>query len=215
MPTIGLHDAVTVNATDTDGVESVTIYVAMGSNPIEMVYASTTGGEAAGAATFDPRFTDTVRNVVTDGFEYVFQRDGGWRSATMDVTAVVVDAAGEMTVSTTSFTVTDPATLAVLDVLPADFGTDAAAAKHMPVTFTVRGAVHVLVALRYANSSERVIAYDDGFQGAWAAASSAVVDDVDLDFSIIPNGGWQASIACLSIIATDDLGNAINFGDEP
>lgn len=210
-----LHEEVTVHVDDTDGVKSVSIWLTMGSNPRELVYVSNTGGEDTGVGSFDTRYLDTARNAVTDGFEYVFKRSGGWRALSFTVRTVVIDTAGEMTVEEVEFDVVDPAELAVLDLLPTDFGTDVAVAKHTPVTFRVRSAAHVLIALRYSNSSERVIAYDDGFQTAWSASSSAVVDDVDLVFSIIPNGGWQASIGCLSIVATDDLGNAINFGDEP
>lgn len=104
--------------------------------------------------------------------------------------------------------------LAILNVAPSDFGTDAALAKHTPITFTVRGSSHVLVALRYENSSERVIAYDDGFQDAWGASSSTAVDGDDLNFTMLPNGGWQGSIGCFSIIAVNDSGDALNFGDE-
>ncbi len=106
--------------------------------------------------------------------------------------------------------------LSIINMAPADFGADVAVAKHTPITFTVHGgASHVLVALRYENSHERVIVYDDGFQPGYTAASFAdVVDDENIDFSVIPNGGWLGSIGCFSVIAVDDSGNAINFGDE-
>lgn len=105
--------------------------------------------------------------------------------------------------------------LAVLNMAPADFGTDPAVAKRTPITFTVRGSSHVLVALRYANSSDRVIVYDDGFMPPYSAASlTEVVDDENIDFTVLPNGGWSGSIGCLSVIAVDDKGNALNFGDE-
>lgn len=104
--------------------------------------------------------------------------------------------------------------LAILNVSPADFGADAAIAKHTPVTFTVRGSAHVLVALRYENSSERVIAYDDGFQAAWGATSTTEVVGDDINFTMLPNGGWQGSIGCFSIIAVSASGETLNFGDE-
>lgn len=106
-------------------------------------------------------------------------------------------------------------TLAVLNMLPADFGTDPAVAKRTPVTFTVRGSSHVLVVLRYKNSHERIVVYDDGFEDGYDARSSvAVVDANNLDFVVLPNGGWRESIGCLSVIAVSDDGEAINFGDE-
>lgn len=105
--------------------------------------------------------------------------------------------------------------LAVLNMAPADFGTDPAVAKRTPITFTVRGSSHVLVALRYEHSRDRVIVYDDGFMPPYQAASlTEVVDDENIDFVVLPNGGWQDSIACLSVVAVDSAGNAINFGDE-
>lgn len=218
-----LHEAVTVHVDDVDGIATVAIWLEMGSNRRELVYASDTGGEQVGVGIFSDFFASTARNVVTDGFEYVFARIGGWRSDPIVIHVVTTDAVGGIAVSQQSFPVTLPAVLAVSSfvptpgLLPGDvgaFSSDPGVAKNTPITFTVRSAAHVLIALRYKGSLKRYIVYDDGFQEGFVGFSSVVVSDVDQNFSVIPAGGWQGSIDCLSVIAVDDLGNVVNFGDE-
>jgi hypothetical protein len=91
---------------------------------------------------------------------------------------------------------------------PGAFSADWATAKQTPITFTVTNGVFFFIFIRYVNDSKTYGVYNGAIFVSPFDSTSDIADGDpgETIFTIIPAGGWPASIECLNIVIVDEDG---------
>jgi hypothetical protein len=80
--------AITLQVTDTDGFASICTLAEYGTGAYEVVHDGDKFGQVYAA--------QSTRTTITNGFEYIIKRAGGWFGDTVTVRVIAVDSGGEV-----------------------------------------------------------------------------------------------------------------------
>lgn len=193
-------DALTFHVTDAGTLASITVSVAQGSDPAEVIHN--------GSAFVAPYSASSTRSSITNGYAYSVTRTGGWQRSSITLRIVAVDSAGNVTTETASFTVTNPPTGPVVDTFsPSDASS---ITRTTAVTYHVTDETSLGTVVVYAaQGSDPVETVHDGtsFLAPYAAGSTRSSISGGYSYSIVRAGGWQRSALTVTTKAVDGQGN--------
>lgn len=175
----------------------------------EMVHDGTSSGFKSG-------YTGASTNTgITNGRRIVIERDNDWDTTGFTLVIRATDIHGNVATSSTAYTTdyvvppVDAGPPEISLVTPAD---GAALTKYQPITFRLTDDFQLRAAfiwIKYANIRQKIVVYDgEEFSDPFDVHSTVTpTGDTQLDFSILPAGGWLDAIEELRVRFLDAAGN--------
>ncbi len=182
----------------------VTVYATFDGGTAEIVYA--VGAFAAG-------YSGSATTVIAHGLAFDVVRDATWPTAGLMLTVVAIDAAGNDTSFTVSYTVSNPTFSIDADppiVNNFSPSNSSPLAKGQAISFDVTdnsGAFRRIIVIAAYPTGEVEVVYDgSNFRGFYAVKSSRSLITRGFHFSVLRSNGWP-SAPTITVYAIDQKGN--------
>lgn len=192
-------DALTFHVTDAGTLASITVSVAQGSDPAEVIHN--------GSVFVAPYSASSTRSSITNGYAYSVTRTGGWQRSSITLRIVAVDSAGNVTTETASFTVTNPPAGPVVDAFSPAADSSIARADTITLHVTDETSLASVVICAQQGSLPVETIYVEAVPKFtyWGSTRSSISGGYE--YVLRRDNGWQDADLTIITKAVDGQGN--------